>query len=429
MDPDRVSVVYDLRRKLRKGHSEDVFNQFLTLGGFSAGAAVLLFALHLVMARLLGPESYASFGTYVAILYTAFFCLTSIHLIITRFISYHRSRYQYEQINYIITHSLRILFIAGFAAFIILLAAARGVALFFHLTGIASTVLLGFAIWFVILSPVFEGAFKGLEDFRGIGRMRLIESGIRLLAATGLVLLGFGVPGALFGLGIGTFVALMFSYRDLYRIMRLKIVKPDLTQMRRFAVPVLLTIVSISLLLNLDIILVKHFFDPAQAGVFAAASLVAKVPFFISMVFVGVMFPKITQLHADGKNATPILRNALQVVVPLVAVFTLLSFFFAGPLFSLLFGAGYVIGPTLGFYVFGMGCLSITVLLAVYLLAVREDSIAFAIPIFLVVFAALLGIFHGSLTQVMVVVMLVMVAALAYTLYKSRDFIDFDLFL
>lgn len=429
MDPDRVSMVYDVRRKLRRGDNEDILNQFLTLGGYSAAAALLTFALHLAMARLLGPVRYAAYGTYAAILFTVFFCFMSLHLIITRFISYHRSRYQYEQINWIVSTMLQTLFVSGFFVFLIVLALSGRISSFFHLEGIAPTVMLGFVLWFTMLVPVFEGAFKGMEDFRSIGQFRLIEAALRFVVALLLVLFGFSVAGALFGLGIGTFVALMITYRYLYKLQKLKSVQPDLIQMRRFAIPVALTMVSIALLLNLDIILVKHYFAPVEAGVFAAASLIAKVPFLIAMVFVGVMFPKVTQLHADGKNSVPVLRHALQFVVPTVAIFTVISLFLAGPLFRVLFGNAYSMGPVLGFYVFGMGCLAITVLVAVYLLAVREDSIAFMLPLFVILLLGLLVLMHASMLQVMVVVMLVMAIVLAVTLYQAREILEFDYFL
>ena len=141
------------------------------------------------------------------------------------------------------------------------------------------------------------------------------------------------------------------------------------------------------------------------------------------------MFPKITQLHADGKNSVPVLKNALGVVVPIVAFFTLLSFFFSGIFFRVLFGPEYSIGPILGFYVFGMGCLAITVVLAIYLLAVRQDRIAFMLPLFFLALLALLTQFHDTLLQVMIVVMLVMTVVLAYAVFTARNVLEFDYFL
>ena len=429
MDPDRVSVVYDIRRKLRKGFSEDVFSQFVTLGSYSGAAALLIFLLHVTMARLLGPEDYAGYGAYVAVLFTALFCLTSIHLVVSRFIAYHRSRFQYEQINYIITRALKIVFPAGFIVFGITSLLADSISLFFNMHSIAPTIMLGFVLWFTMMVPVFEGAFKGLEDYHHLGIFRITESSTRFVAVLVLVLMGFGVSGAIFGLGLGTFIALALTYHHIHKIMKLKMMKPDAGQIRKFSIPVVVTMVSLALLLNMDIILVKHWFPAAEAGVFAAASLIAKIPFFISMVFVGVMFPKITYLHADGKNSVPVLKHGLQVVVPVVAVFTLLSFFFTKPFLRAIFGPEYVIGSSLGFYVFGMGLLAITTVLLIYLLGVQRDRMTKFLPFFVLGLWALLLALHGSILEIMIVVMFVMSALAAFAVYQSRDVIEFDYFL
>lgn len=429
MDPDRRSALYDLKRKLRRSQSDDVFQGFMRLGSYSAIAAAALFILHLVMARWLGPADYASYGTYVAILFTAFFALTSIHLIITRFVSYHRSRFQYEQINYIVTKSLKRVFLIGAALFVLILLFSPQISAFFGLTSSIPTVVLGFVLWFTLLVPVFEGAYKGMEDFELLGKFRVGEAVSRLILAIVLVWMGFGVAGALFGLGLGTFIGLAISYKHIYRMQKKKSVRPNTDEMKKFAIPVLLTMGSIALLLNADIILVKHFFPATEAGVFAAASLIAKVPFLVSMIFLGVMFPKITRLHADGKNSAPVLKHALQTVTPIVALFTLLGFFVARPLTAGIFGAEYALGPVLGFYIFGMGCLGLIVLLAVYMLAVRIDHIAYTLPFIVLAFIGLLVWAQSSLLAIIVVVMLVMSATLAYMLFVARNILEFDYFL
>ena len=142
MDPDRRSFLYDIKKRLRRGSSEEMFGQFVTLAGYSALAAIITLLIHIAMARMLGEAQYASYGTFVAILFTVFFALTSIHLIITRFVTYHRSRYQYEQINYVITVSLRRLFAAGGAVFLLVLIFSKEISQFFGLQGIASSVVL-----------------------------------------------------------------------------------------------------------------------------------------------------------------------------------------------------------------------------------------------------------------------------------------------
>jgi O-antigen/teichoic acid export membrane protein len=413
---------------MRRGHSEELLAQAGTLGSYSAAAAALLFGLHLVLARMLGPSDYAAYGTYLAIVFTVFFCLTSVHLLVTHLISYHRTRHQHEEIAYIVQKALTILFGIGLIVFCLIALFSKPISEFFHLPGIAATVLLGFIVWFTMLVPVLEGSLKGHGDFSSLGRFRLMEATIRTLLAIGFVVLGLSVEGALLGIGLGTFIALALNYNHLWVFKRLKPSKPDMRRVRRTALPLLLAMGSLGLLLNLDIILVKHFFSADQAGVFAAASIIAKTPFLVAFVLVGAVFPKATQLSADGKSSSLVLRRALQIQAPLVAITTLAALVLYGPLFRMLFGPGYEFGPLLGFYVFAMGALSLVLLITAYMLAIGKPAIAYRLPVAALALLGLLLLFNESILQIVLSVLVVCSALVAFTVYSVRDNIDFDHF-
>ena len=429
MDPDRTSVLYGVKKRLRRGRSETLVTQFFELASYNTVAAFLMVALHVFMARLLGPAQYAEYGVYIALILTFLVAATSIQLIITRFVSYHQTRYQPEQVNFLVTKSLRLTFTLGLFIFALVAFFAPAISEFFFIESVTATVVVGLVLWFTVMQPVFEGAFRGLEEFSALGRMRVVEAVLRFLFVTGLVLAGLSVVGAVFGLALGTLLALAFSYKYIYRLQKLKAVALNAASVRRYAVPVVLVMTSFALLFNLDLLLVKHYFPAMEAGVFTAASFFAKIPVFISLVFVGVLFPRVTRMHADGKNSAPVLKQALTVLASCMAVFVLLSFFFAQTIIGLVFGELYVVGPILGFYVFGMSLLAISIVLVVYLLAVRKDTVAFALPLFVLLFAGLLSLFHANATQVIIVSMVSMCLLAAYSFYMARDVLEFDYFL
>lgn len=429
MDPDRRSFVYGLRKNLRKSHGEDLLTSAAHVGGYSVAAALLLLATHILMGRMLGPENYAAYGTYLSILLTVLIAFSSIHFIITRFISYHDTRYQYEQITYLIKRSMKVLFFVGFIFFGVFAIFSREISAFFRISQVTPTVILGFILWVTILTPVFEGAFKGLNSIKPLGRMRFLEAFIRIILAVLLVSAGFGLSGALFALALGTVLALAFSYRHILKAQTKKVIKPNLVHLRRYALPVTITMVSFALLINLDIILAKHFFVPADAGVFAAASILAKTPLFIALVLVGLLYPKVTRLHAHGKHSAQLLQHTLLVQVILMALLTIVFIFFGQPIFSALFGTAYSIGVILGFYVFAMGAASLAFILITYLLAVSKEAVSFAMPLFVVILTGLLFAFHSSMFEMMLIVMLVMTALCAYAVYMSREIVEFDYFL
>ena len=50
------------------------------------------------------------------------------------------------------------------------------------------------------------------------------------------------------------------------------------------------------------LILVKHFFSPHDAGIYAGLSLIGRVIFFFSAPIASVMFPVIVQKYARKEN-------------------------------------------------------------------------------------------------------------------------------
>ena len=53
---------------------------------------------------------------------------------------------------------------------------------------------------------------------------------------------------------------------------------------------------------NSDIILVKHYFDNEQAGLYASLALIGRVVYFVAWMFVMLLLPKVIQLKKEGKN-------------------------------------------------------------------------------------------------------------------------------
>ena len=53
-------------------------------------------------------------------------------------------------------------------------------------------------------------------------------------------------------------------------------------------------------LTNIDLILVKHFFTPIEAGYYSIAQMVGKIILILPIPIVTVMFPKLSSL--DGRE-------------------------------------------------------------------------------------------------------------------------------
>ncbi len=67
-----------------------------------------------------------------------------------------------------------------------------------------------------------------------------------------------------------------------------------------------------AVLCNADLVLVKHHFEPAQAGAFAKAALVARIVFFLPQPVAGALFPKVV---SDGEASYASGRTLLKALV------------------------------------------------------------------------------------------------------------------
>ena len=66
---------------------------------------------------------------------------------------------------------------------------------------------------------------------------------------------------------------------------------------------------------NLDIILVKHFFPPIEAGVYAAVALVGRVVYMLSWSVVSSMFPFSAGVRSEERDGRAVLGTAFILVI------------------------------------------------------------------------------------------------------------------
>jgi O-antigen/teichoic acid export membrane protein len=61
----------------------------------------------------------------------------------------------------------------------------------------------------------------------------------------------------------------------------------------KYFIQSLIILTAYGILMNADILLVKHYFDPVQAGLFARAGTIARTVIFVPMPIAMAMFPKV----------------------------------------------------------------------------------------------------------------------------------------
>src|SRR5205823_5773166 len=164
---------------------------------------------------------------------------------------------------------------------------------------------------------------------------------------------------------------------------------------------------------NIDILLVKHFFAPEQAGLYAAVALVGRVLYFAAWSVVSAMFP--VSAAAKPREEDPnVILVPLLFVLGIGVVFVLLLSFFPGLVVQTIFGGGFSHAePLLALYAVATGLYALSVVLMAYEMSRRIANTGWLQLAFSGVIVGGICLFHSTLREVVIVQIVLMVVLLA----------------
>ncbi len=256
----------------------------------------------------------------------------------------------------------------------------------------------------------FRNAFmQGRRQFAALSRAGILAASAKLVFAVIFVLLGGRAFGALFGLVMAQLIALAYTTSVVRRLgwrrpadfkrfslPDLALLKPEL----RYGLLVLVTTLSMNLLLTLDIIVVKHLFDPTEAGLYAGIATIARIIYFATGPMAIVLLPSVRLAQPADQNSRLLLQSlGLFGVVGggALAVFTLAPEL----VIRVMIGAKYLpyayLLPRLGLAIF---LVSLANLLSYYYLALRRPFIGAIGVASVLTTGALLMLNHSTLINV-----------------------------
>ncbi|MDD3006551.1 MAG: oligosaccharide flippase family protein [Candidatus Pacebacteria bacterium] len=264
-----------------------------------------------------------------------------------------------------------------------------------------------------------EAILQGRHKFKEISISQSIASIGKLLFAVFFVSWGWSSAGAIFGIIVAQFFAILYlrtKTKGLLKLERKNIeISAKIKKNVKYAFLVLTVSLTTSFLFSFDILVVKHYFSSEIAGLYGGVAIISRIVFFVTGSIVGVMLPSIKIHDQDGNNST-ILRKSL-ILISLVGGGVLIFFaIFPEFVITLMLGERYLayVGllPLLSFTLF---LVSVINLLFSYMLAIRNFKAAgisllgFAIIIFLSLIhhETLLAVIQNSLiTSIAIIAML-----------------------
>ena len=230
--------------------------------------------------------------------------------------------------------------------------------------------------------------------------------------------------GAIIGVVAGAVIAYLLSFWPIKHLFHHQIEKIDKKHILNYSLPTILVIFCVTALVNVDLIMAKHFLTPLQAGHYSALSTIAKIIFYFSGPIVSVMFPMISDLYEKKERHFHLLLTTFLAVFGASAV--ILVIFNLGPIFVIktLYGSDFVdVWPFLSSMGLVMLLYGLSNVLINYFLSINQMKFVPILIFFTILEIILLSFFNHSISQFVIVLMLTQVSLLIsllaiYFIYK-----------
>lgn len=387
------------------------------------------------MARTLDQDKYGEFSAlYSLSFFLSFLLLRAVRDSNARFISGFRGENNIQAISLFHSKMIKRMLWLGLIALAIFSLLSGFIANFLHIDSILLVFLIGFVFFISWIQPVNLGTMQGLQRFRHFSYNIIVQAATKLIVGAGLVLLGFGIFGAVWGLVLGFTVSLLVSFYLIRDLILKRHTKPSSSdQIESMSIPsgsgpnnedgtfqdkdvskysfyVLLAVACLTIPTNIDILVVKHFFTSEDTALYTAAAVFGRMIFFLPIGITRAMYPKVVEAHIKRDDTRGFLnRSLLYTTIPtgLLAVFLWLfpSFFL-----EFFFGSKYLPATSLlQLYAPLMFFFSLATVLVYYNLAKNRYGFVYLFALFSLAELVLIWQYHSSLTLILQIILLTVV--------------------
>jgi O-antigen/teichoic acid export membrane protein len=390
-------------------------------GSGLVGVANLVY--NVITARMLGPTGFA----HVTAVYTLLMLASAITLSFQAVCAKYVASHEFDEDKAAIFSSLHLKsWMAGVGLGLLLFLFNGVITEYLNLPDRVLISLLAVGTAFYIPLGVRRGYIQGVHAFTSLAANFMVEGLVRLGGAYFLIKFGLGVQGAV----LASVIAVVSSYF-------LARPHPGRVSSAQIKIPIasgegvqaIVFFAGQGAINNFDIVLMNHFFVPAQAGIYAAVSLVGRLINMFAWSVVNTMFPVSAAARSSDREARPVLFMSLALVFLILSVLILGLWAIPSFLWRTLFGAHFEVANSGGLatllilYAVATGIYSLSSVLISYEMSRKIANTSWVQLAF--TGALILGIWalHHSLAQVIyerLFLMVVLFVAVALPLLRRE---------
>jgi O-antigen/teichoic acid export membrane protein len=398
-------------------HAKTVRSQILggslTLLAGSGLVGVTNLVYNVATARLLGPTGFAHATAVYTLLMLMSAITLSFQVVCAKYVA---NRSEADEKVAVFAKLQQRAWMAGITIGLLLFILRNVLTSYLNLPDPLLISLLALATAFYIPLGVRRGYIQGIRAFGPLAINFMLEGVVRLLGAFVLISVGLGVRGAILATALAVLVAYFAaSPTPSWALKKARGVaisfREGLQAIVFFSGQVVIN--------NFDIVLVKHFFPPNEAGLYAAVALVGRLVNMCAWSVVNTMFPVSAGNTSDDQEGRPVLVMSLLLVFMILAVLTFGLWLVPNFLWRILFGAHFEVAGNGGLagllilYAITTGVYSLSSVIITHEMSRKIANTSWVQLAFSMALAVGIYLFHRNLREVIVVQLLLMLVLLA----------------
>ncbi len=294
-----------------------------------------------------------------------------------------------------------------FLLFVLSLFSLTGFKSFFHIT---STPLLVIAIVIIVISvfSVINQAFLQAKlSFFYLTSINFLSAVMKFFFTLAAFFLGWGLEGITYGILLAYLIAYILTFIPMTFLRTHAREYHDIHPGNLFSYSwqSAVSLISLTAFISTDLFLVKHFYSPDQAGLYAGLTFLGRVIFFFSGPIASAMFPIIVQKQEKGEKYINTYWLALILVTGFsIAIAAFYSIFPQFIVSLFLRKSDYLsISYLVGYYALVMVVYTMLSTTVNFYLSIKKTSVWMTLFSGAVVQAILLYLFHQSFSQIVTI--------------------------
>lgn len=379
-----------------------------------------------VVLRIMGPVQYSELAALFSILFILSVPAQVAQTVLTKFFSEKKAANDLPSARSLLIVTFKYLSIASVFGLVIYLPLVPVLTHSLKITSSLSVI----GLYGIFVSVFFitgcVSALNGFQRFFPSTFFMTLSMVLRLLS--GVLFASLGVAATVLGSAIANVLSFLLF---LIPLKFLFAQKPGLFELKKrqtlvYALPTLFVLLGVTMMYNVDVVMVKVFFSAESAGIYGGLTIFGKIIFFAATAILLAVFPMVAEKKALKQAYQHLVWTGLAGITVMSLAIVAGYFLLAPVVTNVLFGPRFSgVVPFLGIFGIFMSAITVINYIGTISLAVHKTGVWKIIVSGALLQIAALTLFHETLYQVIIVniivSLLVAVSALLYYVHEPRN--------